>query len=110
MARKVILTSSIILIGGESRANIALACILSGFSSMLLANKKPIEDASENSLMVVAFAVTFVNLIISAVSRIPAEVVPQSADAYLDHVTFNTSVFGANVLVIGILLGKHVIY
>ena len=75
-ARKVILTSGIILMGAESRAYIGTACILSGFYGMLFAHMKPIEDPSENSLMLSSLAVTYVNLVIGAVSRIPEDVAP----------------------------------
>ena len=75
---------------------------------MLSTYEKPIEDTSENSFMVHAVAVTFVNPIeLGAVGRIPTEVVSQLADAYLHHVTFNILVFGAYFLNIGILLDEQ---
>ena len=110
-ARKVILTSGIILMGAESRAYIGMALILSGFYGMLFAHMKPIEDPSENSLMLSALAVTYINLVIGAVSRIPEEVA-LSGTMYpsLEKVLFDILVVGANVLVILILLGKHINY
>ena len=104
-ARKVTLTSGIILIGSESRAYIGLACVMSGLYAMFFAFKRPIAEPSENKLMVSSLAVTFVNLAIGAVSRIPAERVSSSVD--MDHIMFQALVFGANFLVIGILVGKH---
>ena len=74
---------------------------------MMFAFKKPIRDPSENSLMMCALAVTFFNLLIGAVSRIPTEGVLLSVDAYMDHDLFTVLVIGANVLVIGILVCKH---
>ena len=109
-ARKVILTSGIILMGAESRAYIGTACILSGFYGMLFAHMKPIEDPSENSLMLSSLAVTYVNLVIGAVSRIPEEVVPSMVYPNLEKVLFDVLVVGANVLVILILVGKLIIY
>ncbi|XP_068690433.1 putative leucine-rich repeat-containing protein DDB_G0281931 [Montipora foliosa] len=106
-ARKVTLTSSIILIGGESRAYVGLACVMSGLYGMFFAYKRPIADPFENSLMVSSLAVTFVNLGIGAVSRIPAEGAQSLVDSYMDHIMFKALVFGANFLVIGILVGKH---
>ena len=108
-ARKVILTSGIILMGADSRAYIGMACILSGFYGMLFAHKKPIEDPSENSLMLSSLAVTYVNLVIGAVSRIPEEVAPSMVYPNLEKVLFNVLVVGANVLVIGILVSKYYI-
>ena len=104
-ARKVTLTSGIILIGSESRAYIGLAYVMSGLYAMFFAFKQPIAEPSENKLMVCSLAVTFVNLAIGAVSRIPAERVHSSVD--MDHIMFHALVFGANFLVIGILVGKH---
>ena len=106
-ARKVTLTSAIILIGSESRAYIALALVMSGLYGMFFAYKRPIAEPFENKLMVSSLAVTMVNLVIGAVSRIPAESVHSSMDSYMDHIVFNALVFGANFLVIGILVGKH---
>ena len=108
--RKVILTSGIILLGAESRAYIGMALILSGFYGMLFAHMKPIEDPSENSLMLSSLAVTYVNLVIGAVSRIPEEVALDTSYPNLEKVLFDILVIGANVCVILILLGKHIIY
>ena len=106
-ARKVTLTSGIILIGRESRAYVGFACVMSGFYAMFFAFKRPIAELSENKLMVSSLAVTFVNLAIGAVSRIPAEGVESSVESYMDHIMFHALVFGANFLVIGILVCKH---
>ena len=104
-----ILTSGIILLGAESRAYIGMALILSGFYGMLFAHMKPIEDPSENSLMLSSLAVTYVNLVIGAVSRIPEEVALDTSYPNLEKVLFDILVIGANVCVILILLGKHII-
>ena len=106
-ARKVILTSGIILLGAESRAYIAMALILSGYYGMLFAHMKPIEDPSENSLMLSSLAVTYVNLVIGAVSRIPEEEALDTLYPNLEKVLFDILVIGANVLVIGILFSKY---
>ena len=101
------LTSGIILIGGESRAYVGLACVMSGLYGMFFAYKRPIADPFENSLMLSSLAVTFVNLAIGVVSRIPAETTKSSLESYVDHIMFNALVFGANFLVIAILVGKY---
>ena len=106
MVRKVILTSGLILIGGESRAYVGLACVISGLYGILFAYVSPVEDSFENKMMIITLAVTFVNLGIGAVSKIPKENVPASIDPYVDTVTFNLLVVGANTLVIGLLVGK----
>ena len=61
----------------------------------------------ENKLMLSSLAVTFVNLGIGAVSRIPKEGIPSSINPYLDNIMFKALVFGANSLVIGLLARKY---
>ena len=104
--RKVILTSGLILMGGESRAYVGLACVMSGLYGMFFAYKRPILDPFENKLMLTSQAVTFVNLGIGSVSRIPKEGIPSSIDPYVDSIMFKALVFGANSLVIGLLVGE----
>ena len=104
--RKVILTSGLILVGGESRAYVGLACVISGLYGMFFAYVRPVEDPFENKLMLTSLAVTFVNLGIGAVSKIPKENVPASIDPYVDSVMFNILVIAANTLVIGLLVGE----
>ena len=104
--RKVILTSGLILLGGESRAYIALALLLSGLYGMYFGLKNPISDRFENNLMLSSLAVTFVNLAIGAVSTMPSEGFSTSVDPIVDTLVFNGLVFLANTLVIGVLVGK----
>ncbi len=106
MSRKVILTSGLILVGQESRSYIGLAWVVAGMYGMLFCWFKPIQDAFENRLMSTSLAVTVVNLGIGAVSRIPAENIPESIDRYTDAVILKILILGANTLVIGLLVGK----
>ena len=106
MCRKLILTSGLILVGKESRSYIGLAWVIAGMYGMLFAFISPIQDVVENRLMVVSLSVTIVNLGIGAVSRIPAENLTGSADAYADTALFKALVLGANTLVIGLVVGK----
>ena len=109
MSRKVILTSGLILVGQESRSYIGLAWVIAGMYGMLFSWIKPIQDPTENRLMTISLAVTVVNLGIGAVSRIPAENIPASIDPYTDAILFKILVFGANTLVIGLVLGKTIL-
>ncbi|KAL9964157.1 hypothetical protein ACROYT_G027749 [Oculina patagonica] len=104
MVRKVVLTSGLILVGGESRAYVGLACVMSGLYGMLFAYVHPIVDKFENRLMLTSLAVTFVNLGIGTVSKIPKENIPTSIDSYVDSTVFTVLVIGANSLVIGLLV------
>ena len=107
--RKVVLTSGLILVGSESRTYVGLACVISGLYGMFFAYNRPIMDPFEEKLMLSSLGVTFVNLGIGAVSRIPKEGLPASINPYLDNIIFNALVFGANSLVIGLLFGKYYI-
>ena len=104
--RKVVLTSGLILVESESRSYIGLACIISGIYTVFFAYKKPMVDPFENELMLSSLTVTFVNLVLGAVSRIPKENMPSQIDKYMDHIVFEALVFGANSLVIGLLVGE----
>lgn len=106
MSRKVILTSGLILVGQESRSYIGLAWVMAGMYGMLFSWNRPIQEVAENRTMATSLAVTVVNLGIGAVSRIPAENISNSSDAYVDAVLFKILVLGANTLVIGQVIGK----
>ncbi|XP_078370511.1 uncharacterized protein LOC144654286 [Oculina patagonica] len=110
MSRKVILTSGLILVGQESRSYIGLAWVIAGMYGMLFAWVKPIEDATENRLMATSLAATVVNLGIGAVSRIPAENIPASRYPYVDAILFKILVFGANTLVIALLVVQYALH
>ena len=106
MSRKVIVTSGLFLLGQETRSYIGLTLVIAGMYGTVFCWMHPLEDAFENRLMSASLAVTVVNLVIGSVSRIPAENLPTPTDSYLDAVIFNILVFGANTLVLGILVGK----
>ena len=106
MSRKVIITSGLILVGQESRSYIGLALVIAGMYGMLFCWIRPIQDQFDNRLMSASLAVTVVNLAVGAVSRIPAENITAFMYPYMDEVLFKILVFGANTLVIGLLVGK----
>lgn len=106
---QIALTSGLILVGQESRATVGVTCVLASLYAMLFAYTAPIQDVFENKLMVTALSVTFVNLGIGAVSRIPAENRPPAEDPLLDTIIFKITVVGADTLVIGQLIRKRTI-
>ena len=105
--RKVILTAGLILIGSESRSYAGIACIISGVYAVAFAVKKPVVDPFENRLMLTSLVVTFINLGIGAVSKIPSENIPTSVDHSVDKIMFELLVVGANASVIFLLTGKN---
>ena len=109
-ARKVILTSCLIFVGQESRSYIGLALVITGMYGFVFAWIKPLQDAMENTLMTTSVAVTVVNLIVGAVSRIPAEyITTDSYSADTDALVFKILVFAANSLVIGLVVGMNLL-
>lgn len=106
MSRKVVLTSGLILVGQESRSYIGLAWVVAGMYGMLFCWMKPIQETFENRLMSTSLAVTVVNLGIGAVSKIPAENLPESTDRYTDGLVLKILILGTNTLVIGLVIGK----
>lgn len=73
---------------------------------MLFSSISPIRDVVENRMMVTSLCVTIVNLGIGAVSRIPAENIPNSKDSYSETAFFKALVIASNTSVIGLLVGK----
>ena len=109
-ARKVILTSGLIFVGQESRSYIGLALVITGMYGILFAWVKPLQDVMENRMMTTSLAVTVFNLVIGAVSKIPAEnITTGSVGADADALFFKILVFAANSLVMGLVVGKNLL-
>ena len=105
-ARKVALTSGIILVGKKSRAYIGVVCGFSGLYGMYVAHAVPLVDYSEYTLMVVNLAVTFFNLGIGTSGKIPAEEARNLKESFMDHMVFQVIVIAANFSVVGLLFCK----
>ncbi|KAL9973878.1 hypothetical protein ACROYT_G020384 [Oculina patagonica] len=110
LSRKVILTSGLILVGQETRSYIGLAWVMAGMYGMYFSWNRPIQDATENSLMAASLAVTVFNLGIGAVSKIPTEKISSSLEPYADAVLFDVLVIGANTLVIALPLVQYAVH
>ena len=110
VCRKLILTSGLILVGQQSRSYIGLAWVVAGMYGVLFSSISPIQDVVENRMMVTSLCVTIVNLGIGAVSRIPAENIPNSKDSYSDTAFFKALVIASNTSVIGLLVGKKMLF
>ena len=108
MSRKVIVTSGLILMGQETRSYIGFTLVIAGMYGTLFCWMRPMKDAFENRMMSTSLAVTVVNLVIGAISRIPAENLPAPTESYMGAVLFNILVFAANTSVMGLLVGKPV--
>ena len=107
IARKIAFTSGLMLLGGKSRPYVGLAFGVAGLYCMLFASKKPIADPFENKLMLTSLTATSLNLGIGLVSRFPEENIATSSDPNSEDIGYNIMVFGANTLVIGLLIGEN---
>ena len=107
-SRKVIVTSGLMLVGQETRSYIGLTLVIAGMYGTVFCWMRPLQDVFENRLMSTSLAVTVVNLVIGAASRIPAENIPTQTNTYMDTVIFNLLVIGANTIVIGLVVGKMI--
>ncbi|XP_078368402.1 uncharacterized protein LOC144652251 [Oculina patagonica] len=110
MTRKVILTCGLIFVGQESRSYIGLALVIAGMYGFVFAWVKPLQDVTENRLMTTSLAVTVVNLVIGAASKIPTEYVTGAIGPETDALLFEILVFAANSLVIGQLVAEYALF
>ena len=108
MSRKVTVTSGLILVGQETRSYIGLTLVIAGIYGTVFCWMRPLQDVFENRLMSTSLAVTVVNLVIGAASRIPAENIPAQTNPYMDSIIFNLLVIAANTMVIGLLVCKMI--
>ena len=108
--RKVALTSGLILVGREGRNDIAMIGMLLSMHGTYITFKLPMVDVFENKLLILSVAVSFFNLAIAGLCRIPNEGLPYQVDVYMEHFIFKTLVFGANSVLIARLVGKKLIY
>ncbi|PFX15056.1 Leucine-rich repeat-containing protein 15 [Stylophora pistillata] len=110
VCRKLILTSGLILVGQQSRSYIGLAWVVAGMYGVLFSSISPIRDVVENRMMVTSLCVTIVNLGIGAVSRIPAENIPNSKYSYSETVLLKALVIASNTSVIGLLVVQCLVH
>ena len=106
LVRKLLLTSILVLVGTESRSYIGSAAICSGFYAILYALFKPIPDAFEYWLQMSSLAVTFVNLMIGLMLKIPDENIVSAADREFDAAITAVLLVAANFQVTTIAFGK----
>ena len=106
MSRKVIVTSGLILVGQDTRSYVGLTLVIAGMYGTLFCWMRPLQDVFENRMMSTSLAVTVVNLVIGAVSKIPTENITPTG-SYMDAIIFNILVLGVNTLVIVQLVGKR---
>ena len=102
--RKLILTSGLALIGAEGRTYVGMAAMGSGFYAVAHAQARPIPDKFEHLLQLASLVVTFFNLSVGVLLRIPVEMEDFSIDKHKDSIGVTVLLVSANLLVTGMLV------
>ena len=105
--RKLILTSSLSLIGDEGRTYIGIAAMASGFYAVAHAQARPIPDKFELLLQLPPLVATFFNLSVGVLLRIPSEMVNYSIGKDKDSVGVTVLLVTAIVMVIGLVVSEY---
>ena len=109
LLRKLILTSVLVLIGTESRWYIGSSAIFAGLYAVFFALYKPIPDRFEYWLQLTSLLVTFVNLMVGLMLKIPDDAVIAVADKRMDAFITSFLLVGANLLVLAEVAGMAII-
>lgn len=105
LARKIILTSVIVLIGGQSRTNLGVAAIMSGLYTVLFASYQPISDRFEHWLQLMSLLATCANMNVGMLLKIPEENI-SGISTKTETVGVTVLLVFVNLLVTGMMIGK----
>ncbi|XP_031563513.1 uncharacterized protein LOC116299030 [Actinia tenebrosa] len=108
MMRKLLLTSSLALIGAEGRMSLGVASILSGCYAILHAHFKPIPDKFEHVLQLTALLVTFANTCIGMMLKIDQGALLDADAKIMDSWIMTVLLVMANVMVTALVVVKYV--
>lgn len=106
VVRKVWLTSTIYLMGAETRSHLGAAAVASGIYCILVAYYKPISDRFEHWLQLMSLMACFVTMNIGMLLKIPTEEASSSSVAGRDSTFVSVVLVAVNVIVVGIMVGK----
>lgn len=107
LIRKVWVTSTLFLMGANTRSYLGAAAITSGIYSILVAYYKPIRDTFEHWLQLVSLVASFVTLNVGMLLKIPTEETASSSSFGERDSTFVSVILVAvNVTVIALMAGE----
>jgi hypothetical protein len=109
LARKIIVTSMLILMNAESRISLGLTSILSGLYSVLFAYYKPIEDTFEYWLQLASLMASSVNFTIGMLMKIPSDETSSGINDQADTLMVTVLLVAANVFVLLLVAGNSYI-
>ncbi|KAK3723362.1 hypothetical protein QZH41_004906 [Actinostola sp. cb2023] len=105
ITRKLLLTSSLALIGAEGRTSLGVASVLSGVYAMLHAQYKPIPDRFEHVLQLTSLLVTFANTCIGMMLKIDQTKILDDDAKIMDSMIISVLLVTANVMVTVLVVG-----
>ena len=106
LVRKVWVTSTLFLMGANTRSHLGAAAIISGIYSILVAYYKPISDTFEHWLQLVSLIANFVTMNVGMLLKIPTE--EDSSSTFGDRESDFVSVIlvAVNVTIIALMMGR----
>ena len=106
LLRKLMLTSVLILIGGESRTNLGTAAIISGLYAVLFASYQPISDRFEHWLQLISLMATCANMNVGMLLMIPDQEISSGMGTEGESTAITVMLLMVNTFVTGMIVGK----
>ena len=106
LLRKVWMTSTLFLLGAETRSHLGAAAITSGIYCILVAYYKPINDTFEHWLQLISLGATFVTMNVGILLRIPSDGTSSGSLGERDSVFVSVVLIAVNITVVGLMVGK----
>lgn len=106
LVRKVWVTSTLFLMGANTRSHLGTAAIISGIYSILVAYYKPIRDTFEHWLQLVSLVANFITMNVGMLLKIPTEEDSSSSFGERDSIVVSVILVATNVTVIALMAGK----
>ena len=105
LVRKVVVTSLLVLIGGESRTSLGFAAIMSGLYTVLFAAYQPISDRFEHWLQLMSLVATSTNMNLGMLLKIPEESISSEVKTEIESTGISVLLIFVNLLVTGMIAG-----
>ena len=106
LVRKVWVTSTLFLMGANTRSYLGTAAMISGIYSILVAYYKPITDTFEHWLQLVSLIANFVTMNVGMLLKIPTEEDSSSTFGEMDSGFVPVILVTVNVTIIGLMTGR----
>ncbi|KAL9974051.1 hypothetical protein ACROYT_G011041 [Oculina patagonica] len=109
LARKVWVTSTLFLMGADTRSHLGTAAIISGIYTILVAYYKPIRDTFEHWLQLVSLVANFITMNVGMLLKIPTEEDSSGSFGERDSAFVSAILVAVNVTVVA-LMAVHYMY